>query len=300
MSLPSCVQKDVCLKEYNTWKVGGKAEYFALPAQVDELIEVIKWAKANSYQLTYLGDGSNVLVSDDGIVGVLVCFKKFVGITHKVEDDFLKIESLAGTSKAEALKVFLQYKLSPALFLTGLPGNIAGGVVMNAGVGEKRVPREFCEIVEWVDVLRESTCEIERVQSKDIDWSYRSSQGWQPGVIVKVGLKWPLQEQPDIMKEIKMATRNRIMKQPINQPSCGSVFRNPKPHSSGALIEQAGLKGFSIGGASVSTKHANFIITAPNSKSKDVDALIKHVQKEIYDKNNIELHTEVVYLGPWG
>ncbi len=298
MDMPNFIQPNVSLKQYNTWKVGGLADFLALPNTVEELKESITWAKKYNHNITLLGDGSNVLIHDDGIKGLVVCLKKINGVEASESDGNLKLECWAGSSKAEALKVFLKYKLSPALFLTGLPGNIAGGVVMNAGVGEQRVPREFCEITEWVDVLRPDTLEVERVQATDIDWSYRTSKGWQPGIIVKVGLIWPLApEHPEIMNEIKKATRNRIMKQPINQPSCGSVFRNPKPESSGALIEGAGLKGFSIGGAQVSTKHANFIITEPGAKASDVDLLIKHIQKMISEKHSINLHTEVVYLG---
>jgi len=298
MDLPKFIQANVSLKEYNTWKVGGVAEFLSLPNTVEDIKTSINWAKENKYEITLLGDGSNVLIHDEGIKGLVICLKKINGVEGTEENGNLKIECWAGSSKAEALKIFLKYKLSPALFLTGLPGNIAGGVVMNAGVGEQRVPREFCEIVEWVDVLRPESLEIERVKASDINWSYRTSKGWQPGIVVKVGLIWPLNpEHPEIMKEIKKATRNRIMKQPINQPSCGSVFRNPKPQSSGALIEGAGLKGFSIGGAQVSKKHANFIVTEPGAKASDVDLLIKHVQKTISEKHSIDLHTEVVYLG---
>ncbi len=300
MDCPDFIHSQVCLKSYNTWKVGGQADYLVEPSSLEQLQKALAWAQKQNLPLCILGDGSNVLLSDKGVEGLVVVLKKLASVESYMQNGHLKVEAMAGASKAEALKLFLKHKLSPALFLTGLPGNIAGGVVMNAGVGESRVPREFCEIVEWVDVLRLDSLKVERVLSENIDWSYRSSLGWQPGVIVKVGMSWPLSpEHPDIMLEIKKATRQRILKQPINQPSCGSVFRNPKPQSSGALIEGCGLKGFSIGRAQVSTKHANFIVTSEGALATDVDQLVQHVQKTVKSHHGINLHPEFVYLGRW-
>lgn len=300
MDRPKIIKSNVSLKPYNTWKVGGEAEYFALPNDIDELKTVIGWAHSQKIKINLLGDGSNVLISEPKVTGLTVVLKNLVGLDVFEREGCLEIEAWAGASKAELLKVFLSYKLPPALFLTGLPGNVAGGVVMNAGVAENRNPREFFQIVKWVEVLRFENLEIERISADSIEWTYRKSKGWQPGVITRVGLSWPLSEvDPEIMKKIKQATRNRIQKQPISLPSCGSVFKNPRPLSSGALIDQAGLKGFAIGGAAVSKKHANFIITNDQGTAQDVHELIEHVKSEVKTKHNVDLTSEVVYFGDW-
>ena len=172
-------------------------------------------------------------------------------------------------------------------------------MVMNAGVDGSRVPREFCEMVDWVEVLRMDGRRPERIESSSLEWGYRYSRGWQPGVITKVGLSWSMEPNENIMEAMKEATRNRIVKQPINQPSCGSVFRNPKPHFAGQLIESCQLKGCRIGGAEVSMKHANFIVTRPNAKARDVHALIERIRSVVKKRRSIELQTEVVYMGEW-
>jgi len=169
---------------------------------------------------------------------------------------------------------------------------------MNAGVGEDRRPKEFCEIVDWVSVLRENG-ELVTIEAKDLQWSYRSCKGWQPGIIYEVGLKWNLIPDLQIMNKMKESTRLRLSKQPLDKPSCGSVFRNPLPLTAGGLIDLTGLKGFKVGGAEVSLKHANFIVTEKGATAADVDQLIKYVQGTVNKKHNVELKTEIVYLGNW-
>ena len=141
MDRPKIIKSNVSLKPYNTWKVGGEAEYFALPNDIDELKTVIGWAHSQKIKINLLGDGSNVLISEPKVTGLTVVLKNLVGLDVFEREGCLEIEAWAGASKAELLKVFLSYKLPPALFLTGLPGNVAGCVVMNAGVAENRNPR---------------------------------------------------------------------------------------------------------------------------------------------------------------
>ncbi len=150
------------------------------------------------------------------------------------------------------------------------------------------------EIVEWVEVLQDR--KVVRFNADQITWTYRHSSGWQPGIVIRVGLCWPNQPVSDMSERVREANRIRMSKQPLELPSCGSVFVNPPGHKSGALIEACGLKGFSIGGAQVSPKHANFIVNNGNAKAADILGVIQHVQKTVKERQNVDLKTEVIFL----
>lgn len=292
------IQQNIPLAPYTSWLVGGPAEYFALPTTVDEVIEAQKWAQAKGLPITVLGGGSNVLISDRGIKGLTLCLKKLSGSKTSVEDRKFKITALGGTSKSELLKLYLKAKLAPALFLAGIPGDTAGGVVMNAGVAEAFKPREFVEITEWFDVLKPDG-KIQRYKNEDVTWKYRHSEGWAPGIIVQVGLSWPYEEDASILEQVKNANKIRLSKQPLDMPSCGSVFVNPVNHKSAQLIDSSGLKGFTVGGAQVSKKHANFIVNLGEAKASDIWQVIEHVKQTVLQEKNVALITEVIRLGDW-
>ena len=288
--------EDVSLCSLSSWKVGGVADYLVYPLDVEELRESLIWAKENGQKVSVLGGGSNVLISDKGVKGLVIHTKYLSGIEEKLKEGQWHLDCLAGTSKYLVLKSFLKKKLDPAIFLTGLPGNVGGGVVMNAGIGGDVVPREFGEIVNWVDVLRMDG-KMDRIQGPSLKWGYRQSQGWQPSVIVRVGLSWPMYPRESLMEDIKKVNRHRVVTQPIHQPSCGSVFRNPKPYFAGEIIESCGLKGLQIGGAEVSRKHANFIVAHLGAKAMDIYQLIESVRLVVWKKKSIHLETEVIYMG---
>lgn len=345
-SRPWLIEDNIPLKSYTSWLVGGSAEFFALPADRDQLREVYLWALNEKLSVTVLGGGTNVLVSDRGVRGLVIALKKFSsaivtisesahGTTQDaasaaptpetkaksanesarpyqaLEDALrkssavnethgkrLEIECLSGTSKSELLKIFLKHKLEPALFLAGLPGDVGGGIAMNAGVGEMMQPREFVELTDWVEVLKPDGG-TRRYLRDELQWSYRHCMGWQPGLIARVGLSWPLEPKNDILDRVKAANKTRLQKQPLDMPSCGSVFINPPGHKSGQLIESSGLKGYTRGGAQVSMKHANFIVNTGAATSADIHAVINHVRATVLEKTGVELKTEVVYLGEW-
>ena len=324
MQSPIGLQQNVSLKERSTWKVGGSADFFVEPDSIEQLTCALAWAAAADHPVSVLSGGSNVLISDDGVEGLVISMRHLNSVERgEVVADRFEIQCLAGASKAELLKRFLKQKLSPALFLAGLPGDVGGGVVMNAGVGDHVVPREFCEITDWIEVLPmqnmrrgafessdvsssqpmamtdEKTSQLVRLSKDQLHWEYRHSSGWQPGVIVRACLSWPNTPEPDIMTKIKLATKKRLSSQPLTQPSCGSTFRNPEGGKSGQLIEQCGLKGFKVGGAQVSQVHANFIVTEEGASAKDVRAVIEHVQATVKEKTGFELQTEIILFGRW-
>lgn len=293
------IRENVLLKDFAWWKIGGPADFFCLPKSVNEVQEAVEFARARGLKVTVLGGGTNVLISDQGIEGLVICTKQLTGTEVHEDENLVRVLALAGTPKSELTKVFLKRKLAPALFLCGLPGDVGGGVVMNAGVAEKIEPREFVEIVSWVDVLDLNQNAVRRMAKAELDWHYRRSEGWQPGVIVRAEILWPNQPDETIPRRVTEATKVRRSKQPLEMPSCGSTFKNPHPQSAGALIERAGLKGFTVGGAQVSTKHANFIVNLGGASASDVDTVIRHVRKEVQRQFQVDLETEVRYLGRW-
>jgi UDP-N-acetylmuramate dehydrogenase len=306
------ILENVSLKQYAWWKIGGPADFFCLPESLAEIEKAVMFAKSRGLPITILGGGTNVLISDAGVEGLVICMRKLVGAT--VDDgggggggSRIHITAWAGAPKAELTKIFMKRKLAPALFMCGLPGDVGGGVVMNAGVSEKIQPREFVEIVDWVEVLSLDEGKVRRFQRDELDWRYRHSSGWQPGIVVRVGLSWPMEPDEEIPRKVKDATKNRLQRQPLDLPSCGSTFKNPKPVggegapiAAGALIEQAGLKGYQVGGAQVSPKHANFIVNIKgDATAADVSAVISHVRSEVKRQFGVDLETEVKLLGRW-
>jgi UDP-N-acetylmuramate dehydrogenase len=292
------VLNKVNLAQYTSWWVGGDAEFFCMPKTLDDLKEALLHAKQNQLPITILGGGSNVLISDDGVPGLTICLRQFSQITSKIENNKLYIEALSGTGKNELLKTFLKNKLAPALFLAGLPGDIGGGVVMNAGVAEAFAPREFMEFVDEIQVMGFDG-NIRTIDKKDLIISYRHTEGWRPGIIISVKISWPMDIDETILQKVKDANRTRLTKQPLDMPSCGSVFKNPPEHKAAQLIDQSGLKGFRIGDAQVSLKHANFIVNLENAKAKDIWDVIQHVRTTVLEKQKVSLTTEVVKLGLW-
>lgn len=295
------IKKNVPLAEYTSWLVGGPAEFFCLPETLEDVKKALLWAHTENQPITLFGGGTNILISDKGVKGLVICLRRFSGFESKEDSGRLHITAWAGTAKSELLKIFLKHRLAPALFLAGLPGDTGGGVVMNAGVAEGFKPREFVEIVDWVEVLRLENGQftLHRFAKQELQWEYRHSGGWQPGVIVRVGLSWPLETDTTILDQVRNANKIRLSKQPLDLPSCGSVFRNPPGHKAAQLIDGCGLKGYTVGEAQVSLKHANFIVNLGSAKAHDMWQVIEHVRKTIKQLRNVELQTEVVRLGEW-
>ena len=294
------IKENINLSFYSTWRVGGLADFFVEPQNIEDIKWIETKSKDQDWPITIIGGGTNCLISDEGLQGLVVSLKKLVGITSFIEDGFLKIECMAGTPKLLLMKEFLKHQLAPAIFLSGIPGCVGGGVVMNAGVSENIIPCQFSQIVDWVDIVYNH--QIIRKKHSDIQWSYRKSKGWQPGIIARIGFKWPLEPINHLSQKIRQARDMRLSKQPLKEASCGSTFINPKNHtdlSAGKLIEQSGLKGFQIGQAKVSKKHANFIVNLGKAKAQDIHNVISHVQKSVYDQTGIHLQTEIKYLGNW-
>lgn len=289
------IRRDVVLAKYTSMRVGGPAEHFADPLNIEELKKAVHYAHENHLNLTVLSGGTNVIVPDDGIKGLVICLRRMVGIESREENGRLFVEALAGTPKMAVMKEFLKRKLAPAMFLAGLPGDVGGGVVMNAGVGDETLrPREFVEITDWIEILKDDR--IIRLKNEDLRWEYRGTMGWQPGIIVKAVMSWPLAPDEKVLEKVRELNKWRDEKQPLELPNTGSVFKNPPGEKSGRLIDQCGLKGFRIGDAQVSEKHGNFIVNRGKATSSDLKKLVQHIQSVVKEKKGIDLHPEWIFL----
>ncbi len=312
------------LQELNTWGVGGAAEFYAQPRSIKEVQVLFAWAMERSLEVKVLGEGSNILIHDSGVKGLVMHLNLLKGIKETPSRERFVVEALAGTPKFVLARAFLTHGLKPAVFLTGIPGSVGGGVVMNAGLGSKELsPREFCDITDWVECVvpdfHKKSLRLVRLD-KSLKWSYRKGAGWPRGsIVVRAGFSWPYAKDqsqksasrsrlmqsimPNIMKELKAFNKKRNASQPLNLPSGGSTFKNPLPLRAGALIESCGLKGFTKGVARVSEKHANFIVVPRQNASMqkgtaaDVAFLIQHIQKTVKQKHGIELEPECVLWG---
>jgi UDP-N-acetylmuramate dehydrogenase len=298
------LQTDFNLASVTSWQVGGSADFYCEPLSELELESAIRQGVERKLPITFLGGGTNVLISDRGIRGLVICLRKFSGLRTIEENGRFTVEALSGSGKSELLKVFLKAKLEPAIFLAGIPGDVGGGIVMNAGVGEMLAPREFNEITDRIEVWTwpssgEFKIQRKTLEAKSLNWSYRHCEGWRPGVIAKVWMSWPMDPKDDVLDRVRAANHNRLTKQPLDMPSCGSVFVNPVGTSAGRLIEASGCKGFAIGAAKVSEKHANFIVNTGGATAVDMRAVIQHVQNRVQERQGVALKTEVVFMGDW-
>ena len=275
------------LSKYTSWKVGGSADIFFIPQSRNDLSDFLK--SNHDKPITWLGNGTNILVRDGGIRGAVIATKKSLNEIKKEENNACRVE--VGASCMDLALFAEKNELGPAAFFSGIPGSIGGALVMNAG----SFGRETWDFVDSVEVIDEEGV-IHYLSRKDFKVSYRTVKYPFPLWFVSCLMKFS-ESETTTKSELKEYRDQRLKTQPLNEDTCGSVFKNPKKGHAGALIERAGLKGHRIGGCSISNKHANFIVNEGSATSKNIEDLIKHVQKAVKKKHNIDLETEVRILG---
>ncbi|MEW6623145.1 MAG: UDP-N-acetylmuramate dehydrogenase [Bacillota bacterium] len=276
------------LRKWTTWKVGGPAEYLVFPNNVSQVIELVKVSQKNCIPLTVLGNGSNVLVKDNGIDGIVVNTSKL----NKVEVKDTKIEAEAGISLPMLAKYALQNSLSGLEFAVGIPASLGGAILMNAGAWGKSIG----ELIEEVTIVDKGN--IRKLTKHDIEFKYRdSSLRYHGGIIVAGTLKLVNGDTAKIRNLMDLHKKNRLEKQPLRMPNAGSVFKNPKGYAAGFLIESVGLKGLKIGEAKISDKHANFIVNCGNAKAEDILNLMEEAVRSVESHYGIHLEPEVNILG---
>lgn len=295
MEKPSIITANAPLAKLTTFKVGGKADYLSLPKTPEQLKLVLSWGQAQGLPITMLGAGSNLLISDQGLRGLVVCTR---ALRHSEFDEVTgKVTAAAGEPWSSLAWKAARHGLEGFEWTIGIPGTVGGAVVMNAGAHGG----ETADILVEAEVIgTDGTVSV--LKPKDLDFRYRTSK-LQGGDRIVTSATFQLSPGHD-KATVKAATatdlKSRRETQPYHLPNCGSVFRNPRPHSAGKLIQDAGLKGFQIGQAQISTLHANFIVNLGGASASDVLAVIRHAQATIKSRNNIELETEVKILGDFG
>jgi UDP-N-acetylmuramate dehydrogenase len=283
-------EKDVLLKNYTTYRVGGKAKYIVYPKNVDSLVRLIKYLKTNRIKFKVLGNGSNLLFSDKEYDGVLIKLSEldeleFIGKT--------KLKVGAGYNLIKLSILTAKKGLTGLEFASGIPGSVGGAVFMNAGAYKS----DMGYIVESVKVLTDDN-KIITLENKEMQFHYRSSfLQKHPGYIcLETVLRLQKGRRDAIEEVIKERRKRRIESQPLEYPSAGSVFRNPEGNFAGKLIEDLGLKGKRIGGAMVSDKHANFIINYKNASSKDIKDLIELCHDSVLKEYGIDMKCEQEFV----
>lgn len=284
--LEQAVSENVPLARFTWYKIGGPARYFIRPRSTEELREAAVRCVENNIPIYVLGLGANLLVGDDGVPDGAV-FRLDADHWRRVKFDKTTVEVGAGADMQKLLIRTVRQGLAGIECLAGIPGTVGGGVRMNAG-GKFG---DLGAVVTRVTVMDREGTVFDRTKD-DLVFEYRSTNIAAP-FILGATLELDEEDPERIMaktKEIWMYKRNS---QPLNTKNCGCIFKNPRGLSAGALIDQAGLKGMRVGGAEVSTKHANFIVAHANCRAEDVHKLIKIIREKVYEKNQLVLESEV-------
>jgi len=287
----NCVVKyDEPLKNHTTFQIGGKCIALIEPKKVEDIIEAIKICRENNLKFFVIGNGSNLLVPDDGYNGVIIKIKsEFSNI--QVEGECLIAHS--GAKLSEVYTVAYENSLTGFEFASGIPGTIGGAIFMNAGA----YGGEMKDIVESVEVLDLDNYEVKELKNEELDFSYRKSIIQRKNYIVlTIKLKLKKGNKEEIKAVYEDLRERRNSKQPLNFGSAGSTFKRPEGHFASKLIEDAGLKGYHINDAWVSEKHSGFVVNKGNASYKEVMELIEYVQKVVFEKFEVKLETEVRIL----
>lgn len=288
-SLGITYKEDVSLKNYNTYRVNTISKFLVFPKTEEELTIILKYLKENNVKHYLLGNGSNIILSMDYYDGVMIKLDNLNSIVYK---DNL-VTAGAGCSLIKLSLDTIEKGLSGMEFSTGIPGCVGASVAMNAGAYNS----DISSILKEASIITPSG-EIKIMKPDELDYQYRDSflKKNKDYIVVSATFeltKGNIEEMKQLVEERK---QKRISSQPLDLPNAGSVFRNPEGMHAGALIERANLKGYNVNGAEVSTKHANFIINKGEATGRDIIFLIEKIQKEIKEKNNVELKLEQIIV----
>lgn len=277
------------LSQYTYTKVGGAADFLVFPRNRYELARIVKFANRENIPWLVLGNASNIIVRDGGIRGFVIMFDKL----NNVAVDGYTIEAEAGANLIQTTRIALHHSLTGFEFACGIPGSVGGAVFMNAGA----YGGEIGHVLVSCKVLTPEG-EIKTLDARDMRFGYRHSLVQETGDVV-ISAKFALAPgvHRNIRHEMERLTHLRELKQPLEYPSCGSVFKRPLGHFAGQLISEAGLKGCRIGGVEVSEKHAGFMINVDHGTANDYENLIAHVIKTVKEHSGVTLEREVRIIG---
>lgn len=289
-----CTQRPLLLAEpmtkHTSFHIGGPAELMAQPQSEEELQSLLLKAAEAAVPVTLVGNGSNLLVRDKGIRGLVIKLGSMLR-DIKVSGNVLTFGS--GVSLAQASKKAAELGLSGMEFAVGIPGSIGGAVYMNAGAYDG----EMAKVVKSVRVM-DAAGEVSELSAGELDFGYRHSALQGSGKIVtSVTVELSAGDKQAIAEKMADFSNRRITKQPLELPSAGSMFKRPPGYFAGTLIDQTGLKGYTVGGAQVSTKHAGFVVNIGGATAADVLQLISDVQAKVFAAHGVHLEPEVLVLG---
>lgn len=277
------------MSEHTTFRIGGNADFFIMPTNNEQVQKIVRLAKEHQIPYLFIGNGSNLLVSDEGIRGFVIEMTQM----NRIEIEEKRVKAQAGVTLAELSKAVARQSLTGFEFAEGIPGTLGGAVTMNAGAygGEMK------------DVIIEATVldnygHILTLSKEELELGYRTSiVGRNHYVVLEVVMELEEGNQEEIFNTMKDLSQRRREKQPLEYPSAGSTFKRPVGYFAGKLIDDTGLRGFGVGGAKISDKHCGFVINTGNATAKDVRDLIQEVQKRVEDKFGVHLETEVKFIG---
>lgn len=283
------VKINALMKEHINFEVGGPADILLIPSKVEQIIESVKICKENNIPYFVMGNGSNLLVKDGGIRGVVI---KLTGLTN-LEVNETEIKADCGVILKELSDKALENSLTGLEFACGIPGSVGGAVFMNAGAYNG----EIKNVIKEAQVIT-SSGEIVTLSKDELELGYRTSKVMRDNsIVINATFKLEKGNKEEIKETIDDLTQKREEKQPLEYPSAGSTFKRPEGYFAGKLIQDSGLKGYSIGGAAVSSKHSGFVINKDNATAKDILDLIAYIQAEVKKQFGVELHTEVRIIG---
>jgi len=278
------------MSAHTSFHIGGPADALVIPADAEDIRKILRIAKEDQSPLAVVGNGSNLLVRDKGIRGIVLKLGNALKRWEQKEDIFV-FES--GVSLAQCCRIIAEAGYTGMEFAVGIPGSLGGAVFMNAGAYDG----EMKNCVVSVQVMTRFG-EIKRLDRDDLQFSYRhSALHGSDDIVLEVTLQVKKGDKAAILAKMDDFSQRRISKQPLDIPSAGSTFKRPEGRFVGQMVEESGLKGFRIGGAEVSVKHAGFIVNADHATAADVLQLIEFIQKKIMENYNVALVPEVLVLG---
>lgn len=278
------------MKKHTTLKVGGNADVLVNPETTEDVVSVLKYAKENEIPVTIIGNGSKLLVKDKGIRGIVVRLgSRFSNV--QIDGEYITVE--AGMTLPRLVIIAKDNSLSGLEFAAGIPGNIGGAVFMNAGA----YGSDISHLIQEVTYIDENL-NVQTLTGDLCEFGYRTSIFRKKSyVILSAKLKLNVGNKEQIVEVMKQNQESRKSKQPLEYPSAGSTFKRPEGYFVGKLIDDLGLKGYSIGGAQISTKHSGFIVNTGEATASDVLNLINYIKEKVLEANGIKLEEEIIVLG---
>ncbi len=281
------VMYDEPLCRHTTFHIGGPCSMMIIPSSCGSLVELIRFIRSNEIRYLIMGKGSNMLCADEGFEGVVLLIDQTMGEVELVSDDTIRAE--AGASLITVCRKALEAALTGIEFAYGIPGTVGGGVYMNAGAYNG----EMKDIVTSVTALGNDG-EIHTYSSDELDFDYRTSRFEKTGeIILSCELKLEKGQKTDIEAKMNDLIGRRKSKQPLEYPSAGSTFKRPVDNFAGKLIQDSGMRGFTVGGAQVSEKHCGFVINKGEATCNDVITLVNKVKETVFEKTGVELECEI-------